>query len=169
MLVGIAASGRTPYVLGAMEEAHTVGASVIALTCCADSLLSAQADLTIAPLPGPEVITGSTRMKSGTCQKLVLNMLSTGVMIRMGKVYGNLMVDVRTTNEKLYRRAVSIVQNATAADEAAAIQALEQCGYTCKTAIVMLLLGLSADEAAAALCAADGRIAQAVSGAATRS
>ena len=116
----------------------------------------------MAPVPGPEVVTGSSRMKSGTCQKLVLNMLSTGVMIRLGKVYGNLMVDVKATNEKLYRRAVSIVCSATGAQEDEAREALEQCGYACKVAIVMLLLKLTPDEARALLQASDGRIAQAI-------
>lgn len=161
-LVGIAASGRTPYVLGAMDYAKELGAPVMAITCCRNSELSRHADITMAPIPGPEVVTGSSRMKSGTCQKLVLNMLSTGVMIKLGKVYGNLMVDVKATNEKLYRRAVSIVTSATGAEEAEAKAALEQCGYACKTAIVMLLLKLPANEAKALLEASDGRIAQAL-------
>lgn len=113
VLVGIAASGRTPYVLGAMAYARAQGAAVMALTCCRGSKLEQAADITMAPIPGPEVVTGSSRMKSGTCQKLVLNMLSTGVMIRLGKVYGNLMVDLQATNEKLRRRAISIVCTAT--------------------------------------------------------
>ncbi|MBR6027486.1 MAG: N-acetylmuramic acid 6-phosphate etherase [Clostridia bacterium] len=161
-LVGIAASGRTPYVIGAMDYARSLGAPVMALTCCRGSEMSRHADITMAPIPGPEVITGSSRMKSGTCQKLVLNLLSTCVMIRLGKVYGNLMVDVKATNEKLVHRAVSIVCTAAEADEAEARAALEKCGWHCKTAIVMLLLGLDADAARAALDAADGRIAQAL-------
>ena len=161
-LVGIAASGRTPYVLGAMDYARRQGAPVIALTCCRDSELSRHADITIAPLPGPEVITGSSRMKSGTAQKLVLNMLSTAVMVKLGKVYGNLMVDVKATNEKLHHRAMSIVRTVTQADDDAVRRALEASGFSCKTAIVMLLLGLNADDAAAALARADGRIAQAL-------
>ena len=159
-LVGIAASGRTPYVLGAMDHARALGAPVIALTCCDNSELSRHADITIAPLPGPEVITGSSRLKSGTAQKLVLNMISTAVMVKMGKVYGNLMVDVKASNEKLYQRAASIVSAATQADDAAVRQALEASGYSCKTAIVMLLLGLDADAANRALAGSDGRIAQ---------
>ena len=154
-LVGIAASGRTPYVLGAMDYARGLGAPAIGLTCCHDSELSRHADITIAPLPGPEVVTGSSRMKSGTAQKLVLNMLSTAVMIKLGKVYGNLMVDVKASNEKLYHRAVSIVCAATGASQEQARAALESCGYACKPAIVALLLGLSPQ-------AADGRIAQAL-------
>ena len=161
-LVGIAASGRTPYVIGAMDYARSVGASVIALVCTHNSEMSHHADITIDPVPGPEVVTGSSRMKSGTCQKLVLNMLSTCVMIKSGKVYGNLMVDVQATNQKLVRRAISIVCEATGETEEKAKAALDQCGFSCKTAIVMLLLGLDAAAAKAALDKADGRIAQAV-------
>ncbi len=161
-LVGIAASGRTPYVLGAMDYARSLGAPVMAITCCHNSEMSRHADITMAPVPGPEVVTGSSRMKSGTCQKLVLNMLSTCVMIKMGKVYGNLMVDVMATNEKLVHRAISIVCTAAEVDEATAKATLEQCGFSCKTAIVMLLLGLDAEQARQALAAADGRIAQAI-------
>ena len=161
-LVGIAASGRTPYVIGAMDYARSLGAPVMALVCCHDSEMARHADITIAPVPGPEVVTGSSRMKSGTCQKLVLNMISTGVMIKMGKVYGNLMVDVMPTNEKLVHRAVSIVCQATGAGEDAARETLDRCGFHCKTAIVMLLLGLDVESARRALDAADGRIAQAL-------
>ena len=161
-LVGIAASGRTPYVIGAMDYARSVGAPVIALVCTHNSEMSRHADVTIDPVPGPEVVTGSSRMKSGTCQKLVLNMLSTCVMIKSGKVYGNLMVDVQATNQKLVRRAISIVCEATGETEEKAKAALDQCGFSCKTAIVMLLLGLDAAAAKAALDKADGRIAQAV-------
>lgn len=161
-LVGIAASGRTPYVIGAMDQARSVGAPVMALTCCRDSEMSLHADITMAPLPGPEVITGSSRMKSGTCQKLVLNMLSTCVMIKLGKVYGNLMVDVKASNEKLVHRAISIVCSVTGASEEKARSTLAECGFSCKTAIVMLLLNLDAGAARQALDAADGRIAQAI-------
>ena len=161
-LVGIAASGRTPYVIGAMDYARSVGAPVIALVCTHNSEMSRHADVTIEPVPGPEVVTGSSRMKSGTCQKLVLNMLSTCVMIKSGKVYGNLMVDVQATNQKLVRRAISIVCEATGETEEKAKAALDQCGFSCKTAIVMLLLNLDAPAAKAALDQADGRIAQAI-------
>ena len=162
VLVGIAASGRTPYVLGAMDYAHEVGAPVLALTCCHDSELSRHADVTMAPIPGPEVVTGSSRMKSGTAQKMVLNMLSTCTMIRLGKVYGNLMVDVKPSNEKLIRRCVSIVCAAAECDEAAATAALEQCGYHPKIAIVMLLCGCTAEEAEKRLTEKDGYIARVV-------
>ena len=163
-LVGIAASGRTPYVIGAMDYARSVGAPVMAITCCANSEMSGHADITMAPIPGPEVVTGSSRMKSGTCQKLVLNLLSTCVMIKMGKVYGNLMVDVKATNVKLVHRAVSIVRSSTGVDEKTARDALEACHWSCKTAIVMLLLGLNAEEAEQTLSQAEGRIAQAIAG-----
>jgi N-acetylmuramic acid 6-phosphate etherase len=159
-LVGIAASGRTPYVLGALEYAVSLGAPAIALTCCRRSEMSRIAQLTINPICGPEVVTGSTRMKSGTAQKMVLNMLSTAVMIKMGKVYGNLMVDVKATNEKLVQRSITIVRQSTDATEEQARDALARCGGSCKTAIVMLLCGLSPEAAEAALAKADGHIAR---------
>ncbi len=161
-LVGIAASGRTPYVIGAMDYAAALGAPVIALTCCSDSELSRHAMLTIAPLCGAEVVTGSTRMKSGTAQKMVLNMLSTSVMIKLGKVYGNLMVDVKATNAKLVERAVRIVRSATGADDAAARETLGKCGSSCKIAIVMLLCSMTAEEAREALEKAEGHISRVV-------
>ena len=162
VLVGIAASGRTPYVLGAMDYAHEVGAPVLALTCCHDSELSRHADVTMAPIPGPEVVTGSSRMKSGTAQKMVLNMLSTGAMIKLGKVYGNLMVDVKATNEKLVERCKRIVCEATGVDYDTATEALEKCGYRAKVAIVMLKTGSDVHEAEQRLEAHEGRVAQAV-------
>ena len=164
VLCGLAASGRTPYVLGGMAYARGIGAKVISVTCCKGSPVDREADIGIAPQPGPEVITGSTRMKSGTAQKMVLNMLSTGAMIRMGKVYGNLMVDMQATNEKLVRRCQRVVMNATGAGEQEAAAALEQCGYHCKTAIVMILCGTDHEGAEALLEHAGGRIASAVGG-----
>ncbi len=161
-LVGIAASGRTPYVLGAMDYARSLGAPVMAITCCKDSEMSRHADVTMAPLPGPEVITGSSRMKSGTCQKLVLNMLSTCLMVKLGKVYGNLMVDVQATNHKLVNRAIRIVRTAAGVEEAEAEEALRQCGFSCKTAIVMLKKQVGPAEADRLLEAAGGRIALAL-------
>ena len=160
VLVGIAASGRTPYVLGCMEYARELGAATIAVTCCPGSVLDTYADIGIAPAPGPEVVTGSTRMKSGTAQKMVLNMLSTGTMIKLGKVYGNLMVDVKASNEKLIRRCVTIVCTATECDEATAIAALETCDYRPKTAIVMILCHVDAQEAKALLEKSGGRVAK---------
>ena len=160
VLVGVAASGRTPYVLGCMEYAKELGAVTVSVTCCPGSVLDSFADIGIAPAPGPEVVTGSTRMKSGTAQKMVLNMLSTGAMIKLGKVYGNLMVDVKPSNEKLIRRCVTIVCAATECDEATATAALEACEYRPKIAIVMVLMGVGAEEAKALLNKADGRVAK---------
>ena len=160
VLVGVAASGRTPYVLGCMEYAKELGAVTVSVTCCPGSVLDSFADIGIAPAPGPEVVTGSTRMKSGTAQKMVLNMLSTGAMIKLGKVYGNLMVDVKPSNEKLVRRCVTIVCAATECDEATATAALEACEYRPKIAIVMVLMGVGAEEAKTLLNKADGRIAK---------
>lgn len=159
VLVGIAASGRTPYVLGAMEYARRTGGATVAVTCCPGSAADRFADVGIAPAPGPEVVTGSTRMKSGTAQKMVLNMLSTCAMIRMGKVYGNLMVDVQPNNEKLVRRCVSIVCTATGCSESEAESALDACGYSAKTAIVMVLQGCGAGTARRRLDAHGGRVA----------
>lgn len=160
VLVGIAASGRTPYVLGAVAYARSLGAAVIGVTCCPGSQIHEAADIGISPVPGPEVITGSTRMKSGTAQKMVLNMLSTGAMIKLGKVYGNLMVDVKPSNEKLVRRCVTIVCAAAECSEEEAAGALEACGYHPKTAIIMLLRNVDAHKAAELLERADGRIAR---------
>ena len=160
VLVGIAASGRTPYVMGCMEYARELGASTVAVTCCPGSQLDTFADIGIAPAPGPEVVTGSTRMKSGTAQKMVLNMLSTGTMIKLGKVYGNLMVDVKPSNEKLIRRCVTIVCTAAECDEATATAALEACEYRPKVAIVMVRKGIGAEEAKDLLAQAGGRVAK---------
>lgn len=160
VLVGIAASGRTPYVRGCMEYAKQLGAPTISVTCCPGSELDQFADIGIAPAPGPEVVTGSTRMKSGTAQKMVLNMLSTGAMIKLGKVYGNLMVDVKPSNEKLIRRCVTIVCSAAECTEAEATKALEACDYRPKVAIVMVLRGVDAETACAMLQKAEGRIAK---------
>ncbi|WP_174507869.1 N-acetylmuramic acid 6-phosphate etherase [Klebsiella oxytoca] len=164
VLVGIAASGRTPYVLGAMAYAHSVGATVAAISCNPDSEMSRLADIAIEPLVGPEVVTGSSRMKAGTAQKLVLNMITTGAMIRSGKVYGNLMVDVEATNAKLLQRQVNIVVEATECSPAVAEEALNQCQRHCKTAIVMILSGLSAPEAGELLQQSQGFIRQALEG-----
>jgi len=147
VLVGIAASGRTPYVIGCMKYAKSLGSSVMSVTCCPDSDIAKLADISIAPTPGPEVITGSTRLKSGTAQKLVLNMLTTGAMIRLGKVYGNLMVDVKPSNEKLIHRCKKIVADATGVTLEEAEAVLEKCEYRPKVAIIMILCGVEADEA----------------------
>ena len=162
VLVGIAASGRTPYVLGCMEYAKEKGAPTVAVTCCPGSVLDRFADIGIAPAPGPEVVTGSTRMKSGTAQKMVLNMLSTGAMIKLGKVYGNLMVDVKPSNEKLIRRCETIVCTAAECDSETAKKALEACDYRPKIAIVMILRQVNAEEAQNLIQQADGRVAKAL-------
>lgn len=158
VLVGIAASGRTPYVIGAVTYANSIGAKTISLTCSNGAELSAITDVSITPLPGAEVITGSTRLKSGTAQKMVLNMLSTSVMIKLGKVYGNLMVDVKASNEKLIERTVSIVRSTTDADDLWAREVLEECGYSAKTAIVMIKCNMTAEQAEDALKKAEGHI-----------
>ncbi|WP_260703245.1 N-acetylmuramic acid 6-phosphate etherase [Edaphobacter flagellatus] len=160
-LVGIAASGRTPYVIGAMEQAKKMGLLVVSLTCVAGSKMAAVADIAIAPVTGPEVVTGSTRLKAGTATKLVLNMLSTGVMIRTGAVYGNLMVNVQPTNDKLVDRAQRIIAEATGADRAAAAKLLEEAGSV-KVAIAMQKLGLDRAGAEAKLKAVGGRLARAL-------
>ena len=168
VLVGIAASGRTPYVLGALAYASQLGATTVALTCNPDSPMSHAAGIALTPVVGPEVVTGSSRMKAGTAQKLVLNMLTTGAMIRSGKVYGNLMVDVEATNQKLVQRQVNIVKQATDCDDATASAALRACGGHCKTAILMVLAGLDADEAQALLSQHQGFIRQALQAAGAR-
>lgn len=139
VLVGLAASGRTPYVIGGLTYARSVGAVTGSIACTAHAEISAVADIPIEVLTGAEVVTGSTRMKAGTAQKMVLNMLSTGAMIRLGKVMGNLMVDVQATNDKLKARAVRIVMEAAEVDQATAEAALEQCGGSAKKAILSLL------------------------------
>ncbi len=151
VLVGIAASGRTPYVIGSMNYAKSVGAKVTALSCNPNSPMAEIADINITPIVGAEVVTGSSRMKAGTAQKLVLNMLTTGAMIRTGKVFGNLMVDVEATNAKLIQRQKNIVVEATGCSESQAAEALTQCNNHCKTAILMILLNINADLAAAKL------------------
>jgi N-acetylmuramic acid 6-phosphate etherase len=146
-VVGIAASGRTPYVLGAVAYARRIGAATVGVSNTHNSKLSHTVDIAITPLPGPEVITGSTRMKAGTAQKLVLNMLSTGTMIKLGKTFGNLMVDVKTSNAKLQTRAIHIVQEATGLAENEAADLLARSGNEIKTAIVMALAGVDTPEA----------------------
>ncbi|KGD71647.1 N-acetylmuramic acid-6-phosphate etherase [Pantoea agglomerans] len=168
VLVGIAASGRTPYVLGALAYANELGATTVSLTCNPGSAMSQVAAIALTPVVGPEVVTGSSRMKAGTAQKLVLNMLTTGSMIRSGKVYGNLMVDVEATNQKLVQRQVNIVMQATDCDEATASVALTACGGHCKTAILMVLADLAADEAKALLSQHQGFIRQALQAAGAR-
>lgn len=163
-VVGIAASGRTPFVLGAMGHAKSVGALTVGLCNSANAPLSEAVDIPIAVISGPEVVTGSTRMKSGTAQKLVLNMLSTGAMIKLGKTYGNLMVDVQPTNEKLRVRAVRIVAEATGLETEAAREALASANGDVKAAIVSTLTGMSAEEARTRIADAHGRIRTVIDG-----
>ena len=160
IVVGITASGRTPYVRGALAYARQQGALTIGLACNASTPLAEEVAIMIAPQVGPEVIAGSTRMKAGTAQKMVLNMLSTGAMILLGKTFGNLMVDVQTSNYKLRRRALSITRQATGLDEKAAEEMLERAGGETKTAILMARANLSSDEARQQL-AAHGQMLQA--------
>lgn len=157
-LVGIAASGRTPYVLGAVEEANRLGALTIGLSCTPDSPLSRLVAIAITPLPGPEVIAGSTRMKAGTATKLVLNMISTAVMIRLGYVFGNRMVNVQPRNIKLRDRATRIVAECAAVSDERAGELLVQAGDRVVVAIVMARLSLDRASAEARLAEAGGRI-----------
>ncbi|MBC7967013.1 MAG: N-acetylmuramic acid 6-phosphate etherase [Fuerstia sp.] len=147
VVMGIATSGRTPYVLGALEYARSIGAFTIGFACNHGSAVAKVAELMIAPIVGPEVITGSTRLKAGTATKLVLNMLTTGAMVRIGKSYGNLMVDLRATNEKLRDRSERIVADLTNLTQSQSAELLNQCGGEVKTAIVAALRDVSPDEA----------------------
>lgn len=162
LVVGLAASGRTPYVLGALEAAHGAGACTAAIACSEPSPLLEAADIPIPLVVGPEAIAGSTRLKAGTAQKMALNLLSTATMVRLGKVYGNLMVDVRVTNRKLARRAVGIVCEVTGVEEAKAARLLAETGWRVKPAIVMAVLGVTPREAEALLLAADGQLARVI-------
>jgi N-acetylmuramic acid 6-phosphate etherase len=164
VLVGIAASGRTPYVLGAVEEARRLGAVTVGIGCTPDSELARAAAVAITPLVGPEVIAGSTRMKAGTAQKLVLNMLTTGAFIRMGYVYGNLMVNVQPKNAKLADRARRIVAQAAGITYERAGELLEAAGNSVRVAIVMGKTGAARVEAERRLAAAGGDISRALNG-----
>ena len=162
ILIGIAASGRTPYVLGGLEYAKALGCHTAAIVCNAKSPMAAAAELAIEVFPGPECVTGSTRLKAGTCQKLILNMISTAAMVSCGKVYQNLMVDVDPCNEKLVVRAKKIVMEATGCDESVAQAAITQAGGHPKTAITMLLADCTAEEAKARLEKAGGHVREAI-------
>jgi N-acetylmuramic acid 6-phosphate etherase len=157
VLVGIAASGRTPYVLGGIEYAKLVGATTVGISCVPQSLLAQAVDVAISPYVGPEVIAGSTRMKAGTATKLVLNMLSTGAMIRLGYVYGNMMVNVQATNEKLRKRALDIVMEVTGSSKEEALALLRESGSV-NTAIAMYQLHLKKEEAEQRLTRARGQL-----------
>ena len=161
-VVGISVSGRTPYVIGALEFAGEVGASTVALTCVPNSKVSRLADVAITPVVGPEVLTGSTRMKSGTAQKMVLNMLSTAAMIRIGKTYENMMVDVSVSNQKLATRAVGIICEATGATSQEAKALLDESGNEVKVAILMKLTGMTRAQSCACLNHAGGFLRRAI-------
>lgn len=162
IVVGLAASGRTPYVIGGLEYGNEIGALTVSITCNANSEVAKAAKISIAPVVGPEVVTGSTRLKSGTAQKLVLNMLSTGTMIKLGKVYGNLMVDVRATNEKLVERAKRIVCEATGITREESEKILEETNFDVKLSIFMILSKLNKDESKKVLDENKGYIAEAL-------
>ncbi|WP_223592436.1 N-acetylmuramic acid 6-phosphate etherase [Neobacillus bataviensis] len=146
-IVGIAASGRTPYVVGAMRYANEIGAATGSISCNKDAAISEYADIAIEVVTGPEVLTGSTRLKAGTAQKLVLNMISTASMIGIGKVYKNLMVDMKPTNQKLIERSKRIIMDATEADYETASRTFDESGQHVKTAIVMILANCDAASA----------------------
>lgn len=158
VVCGIAASGRTPYVIGGLEYARSLGAKTIAIACNMDSPIGALADIAIGVDVGPEVIAGSTRMKAGTAQKMILNMLSSGAMIRLGKVYGNLMVDVKVSNQKLAERACQLVMRLTGADAERARELLAGANNEVKAAVVMARLGVEYDEASQLLEGAGGKL-----------
>jgi N-acetylmuramic acid 6-phosphate etherase len=164
VLVGIATSGRTPYVLGGLDYARSLGAATIGLACNSGTELAAACDVEIAPVVGPEVISGSTRMKAGTATKLVLNTLTTGAMILLGKTYGNLMVDLRATNTKLVARTRRIVAELTGLTEAAAESLLAACDGELKTAVVASCRGISPEQARQRLMQHGGHLRGALSG-----
>ena len=161
-VIGIASSGRTPFTIAAIEYARRRGARTIALTCNRNSPLERASDFAIVTEVGPEVLAGSSRMKAGTAHKMVLNMISTGAMCRLGYVYGNLMVNVWTKNEKLTQRAIRILQEATGADHEAASRALKASGYRTPVAVVMLAAGVTRSKAAAALKQSHGHVRHAI-------
>ena len=158
VVMGIATSGRTPYAIGALKYAKTVGAFTIGFACNHNSAIARIAELMIAPIVGPEVITGSTRLKAGTATKLVLNMLTTGAMVRIGKTYGNLMVDLRPTNEKLIDRSIRIVAEISGLQQPQAAELLNQCHGEVKTAIVAALASVTPDDARRMLSQHDGHL-----------
>lgn len=163
LVVGIAASGRTPYVLGALAYARQVGCRTAAISCNKGSAIGKAADVAIEAEVGPEVLTGSTRLKAGTAQKLILNMISTATMVGLGKAYQNLMVDVQQTNEKLHARAERIVMEATGVEREEARAAIAAAGGKVKTAITMILVGCGVEEAQQRLERARGHVRGAIS------
>lgn len=157
-IIGIAASGRTPYTISALKYAKSIGALSISITCNKNSEMARIADISIAPVLGPEVISGSTRMKAGTAQKLIVNMISTAVMVRLGKVYQNYMTHLLPTNEKLVERATRMIADITGTEHEEALQTLKKSGMAVPEAIIMQIKGCSREEAARALEQADGRV-----------
>ena len=162
IVIGIAASGRTPYVLGGLAYAKEVGCHTAGISCNPGSAVGAAAELAIEVVPGPECLTGSTRLKSGTCQKLILNMISTATMVGCGKAYQNLMVDVMQTNEKLVVRAQNIVMEATGCDRETAAEKIAAAGGNAKTAITMILADCGLEEAKERLARAKGHVREAI-------
>ena len=162
IVIGIAASGRTPYVLGGLAYAREVGCHTVGISCNPGSAVGAAAELAIEVVPGPECLTGSTRLKSGTCQKLILNMISTATMVGCGKAYQNLMVDVMQTNEKLVVRAQNIVMEATGCDRETAAEKIGIAGGNAKTAITMILADCGLEEAKTRLEKAKGHVREAI-------
>ena len=162
VLVGIATSGRTPYVIGALEYARSQGAFRIGLSCNREAAISSRAEVNIIPIVGPEVVSGSTRMKAGTATKMVLNMLTTGAMVRMGKTYGNLMVDLQATNSKLMERTKRILCDMTDVSADGAIELLNRCNGELKTAIVAYRHGIGPEEARERLRNSQGRLREAL-------
>ncbi len=162
LVIGLAASGRTPYVLGGLEYARRLGCHTAAVSCNAGCEMSRTAELGIEVVVGPEVLTGSTRLKAGTAQKMILNMISTAVMVGTGRAYQNLMVDLVQSNEKLHGRAVQIVMEATGADRETAEETLDHAGGHCKTAVTMLLAGCGREEAQRRLEKAGGFVREAI-------
>ena len=162
IVIGIAASGRTPYVLGGLAYAQEIGCHTVGISCNPGSAVGAAAELAIEVVPGPECLTGSTRLKSGTCQKLILNMISTATMVGCGKAYQNLMVDVMQTNEKLVVRAQNIVMEATGCDRETAAEKIALAGGNAKTAITMILADCGVEEARERLAKAKGHVREAI-------
>lgn len=158
LIIGIAASGRTPYPIGAMEYMHSIGGKTASISCNKNAELSKYADYPIEVSAGPEILTGSTRLKSGTCQKIICNMISTATMVRVGKVYKNLMIDVKPTNLKLLERCRKIVMEATGCDHDTADRVLNEVDNSCKLATVMIVTGCSKQEAIARLEKTNGLV-----------
>ncbi len=162
MVIGLSASGRTPYVLYGLKYASSIGCKTAAIACNKDSIIGKEADIAIEPVTGPEILTGSTRLKAGTAQKMILNMISTGSMVKIGKAYENLMIDLQNTNEKLAVRTENIVMSATSSDREKAKRLLKEANGSAKLAITMSLLNKPADEAKDILKSAHGSIRKAI-------